>query len=532
MIQLSPNLYKTLIVWVICLLPVFKLQAQFHTEKRFEIPISKKIIQEDFQVISLKKNGVLFLARREKWHKPKMSWEMIRLDTTFKEVWKKEQKVDKLFDLTNSYYDGQQHLFFLMTRYEKKAFTVIRVNIKDGKVDEYEGKLPLKAKITKMRIAGDYVFFTGSFQSFITALRYNMLDGSTKVVPSVYSKTYNRLEVYSRSPINTGFFLMANSRKCKFKMHAFSNIVGLQPGKEFTFSGKKNLRSATLYPLSATESLILGTYSKKCQAYAQGLVTIKVKSGKSSTPRLYKFIDFKNYFNFYSPKRVKRIRKQILKKAAKGKEYTLTSRMALSEVLEAENNDDLLLIAERYWFRNKAVPPSVIQRGRLPIVDTRGEFQFNSASISAISKDGKKRWDNTIKMKGGVTSLGFEPKVRVGFKGDSIILAYMRQRREGVTPELWSKLIYQHKTLKKETKDEVVNTNENDRIYSSTNQNFIHWYGDVFLLWGEQTVVNRHALDFKARREVAFINKLRYDRTKLTKEEKKKQAKKNARRKK
>ncbi len=524
MTHLTYYIKQTLPCWLALLLS-FNSQAQFKTQERFEVPISKKLIDEDFMAISLKKKGVLFLAAREKWSENQMSWELIKLDTTLKEVWKKEKKLDKLFTPTHAYYDQQQFAYFLLTREEKKLFKIVKLNTDNGDTEVFEGKLPLRVKLAKVRIAGNYAFFTGTFNADVAALRFNMLDGSIKVVPATYSKTYNSLEIYSRASINSGFYLMQNTRNCKTRVHTFSNIVGLQAGKEIVLPRQYTIHSAHVYPLSATKSLLLSTYSRKCQPYPQGIATMLIQNGKQSRLRLHKFLDFRNFLNFYSENKIKRIRKKVMKKAAKGKEYLLGSRMLLNDVIESENNDNLLLVAERYWYRNRVVSSSVLQRSSIPRVATKGEFQFNSASISAINRQGTKLWDNTIKIKPAITVLNPEPQVKVGFKGDSIILAYMRQYREGSVPVFWSKLIHKNKTIKKETEDEAVNLKSDDQIYSATNQHFIHWYGDVFLLWGEQVVLNRKVNDMSVRREVAFINKLRYDNKKLTKKDLKKQQK-------
>lgn len=516
------NYIQQTLLYCLGLLLCFGAQAQFVTQERFEVPISQKLVNEDFMVIPLKKKGVLFLAAREKWSENNAKWELIKMDTTLKEVWKKEQKLDKLFSPTYAYYDQQQFAYFLLTREEKKLFKIVKLNIDNGEIEVFDGELPLRVKLSKVRIAGNYAFFTGTFNADIAALRFNMLDGTIKIVPATYSKAYNSLEVYGRTPINSGFYLMQNTRNCDTRVHTFSNIVGLQPGKEINLPKKYTIHSARVYPLNATKSLLLSTYSTKCQPYPQGIATMLIQNGKHSRLRLHKFIDFRNFFNFYSEKKVKRIRKKILKKASKGKEYTLGSRMLLGDIIEAENDDYLLMVAERYWYRNRVISSSVLQRSAIPRIATKGEFQFNSASVSAINRHGTKLWDNSITINPGVTTLTPQPQVRVGFKGDSVILAYMRQYREGAIPVLWSKLIYRNKTIKKETEDEAVNTHPDDQIYSATNQHFVHWYGNVFLLWGEQVVLNRKVKDMSVRREVAFINKLCYDHKKLTKKDLKK----------
>ena len=516
--------------WMTCsflmMFVILPTMAQFRVQDRYEIPLTKKLVHEEFEVVSLKQKGLFFLAKRERWRSPEVNWEMTRLDTTFKEMWKAQYQVPLLFEPIDMYYDEKQYMYFLLTRYEKKIFKILKVNIQDGQIEQFEGKLPLKATLTKLRATQDYIFLTGSFQSNITALRYNTLDGSTKVVPSVYSKTFNQIGVYTKKDINAGFFLMANSRLCHYKASAYSNIVGMQASRKLEFPKRYNFHSATLYPLNATEYLLLGTYSKRCQPYPQGIASILIKNGYQGKTRLNKFIDYRNYFNYHSPKKVKRIRERILKKAAKGKDYILGSKMALSNVIEMKNSKDILVLAERYWYRNKAIPPTALGRGSMPITQEKGNYQFNSASISAFNRRGIKQWDNTIRLKYGVTTEEMKTQVKVGFQGDSLVLAYMRQRREGVTPTLCTKFIYKHKTLKAETEEEVTNIDENDKIYASNDQHFMHWYGDVFILWGEQTVVNRYATDSQTRREVAFVNKLRFDKHKVTEKEKKKLARK------
>ncbi|OJJ17934.1 hypothetical protein BKI52_29190 [marine bacterium AO1-C] len=513
--------YSFLMVFVI--LPA---KAQFQVQGRYEIPVTRNLVQEEFEVISLKQKGLFFLAKREKWRSPEVNWEMTRIDTTLKEAWKVTYQLPLLFEPIDMYYDQKQYMYFLLTRYEKKAFKILKVNIQNGQVEKYDGKLPLKASLTKLRATQDYIFLIGSFQSNITALRYNTLDGSTKIVPSVYSKTFNQIDVFTQKDINTGFFLMANSRLCQYKASAYSNIVGMQASRKLEFPKRYNFHAATLYPLNATESLVLGTYSRRCQPYPQGIATVLIKNGQQGKTRLNKFIDYRNYFNYHSPKKVKRIRERILKKAAKGKDYILGSKMALSDVIEMENSNNILVLAERYWYRNKAIPPTSLGRGSMPLTQERGNYQFNSASVSAFNRKGIKQWDNTIKLKHGVTAEELKTQVRIGFQGDSVILAYMRQRREGVTPTLCTKFIYKHKTLKEETEEEVANMDENDKIFSSNDQHFMHWYGDVFILWGEQTVVNRYATGSQTRREVAFVNKLRFNKHKVTEKEKKKLARK------
>ncbi len=513
---------KWTLCYVFCLLLTINVQAQFTPQERFEMPVTQKRISEDFMVTSLKQKGVLFLAIREKWNDKQMSWELIRMDTTMRQVWKKGEKFDKFFSPIHAYYDQYKFVYFLMTREEKKQFKIVKLNIKNGTTEVFDGTLPLKVELKKVRVAGNYAFFTGTFNSDIAALRFNMLDGTTKIVPATYSKTYNSLDVYSHPTINSGFYLMRNTRNCNTQVHTISNIVGLQPGKTVELPRRYTLHSAHVYPLSATKSLLLGTYSIKCQPYPQGLATMLIKSGRQSRLRLHKFLDFRNFLNFYSEKKIKRIRRRALKKEAQGKEYTLRSKMLLGNIVEFENKDNLLVIAERYWYHNRVVSSSIRRPSALPRVITQGQFQFTSASISAINHNGKRLWDNTIKIKPSITTLNLKPQIRVGFKGDSVILAYMRQYRESSVPVLWSKLIHKNKTIKKETEDEVVNPNPDDRIYSATNQHFIHWYGDVFLLWGKQVVFDRKAAGIGIRKEVAFINKLRYNHKKLTKKDLKK----------
>ncbi len=518
-------------LWMTCsflmMLVILPARAQFQVQGRYETPITRDLVQEKFQVISLKQKGLCFLAKTEKWSSPQVSWQITRLDTTFKEVWQTNYQLPLLYEPIDVYYDKQRYIYFLLTRYEKKLFRILKMDITNGKIEKYDGKLPLRASITKLRATQNHAFLIGSFQYNITALRYNMLDGTTKVVPSIYSKKFNQVDVFTKENINTGFFLMANDRLCEFKASAYSNIVGVQASRTLEFPKRYNFHSATLYPLNATESLVLGTYSRKCTAYPQGIASVVIKNGQQSKIRLNKFIDYRNYFNYHSPKKVKRIREKILKKAAKGKDYILGSKMALSDAIEMENSDNILVVAERYWFRNKNAANTGSIGGPLrPLSQYNSTYQFNSASVSAFNRKGIKQWDNTIKMKHGVTSNEMKTQVRVGFQGDSVILAYMRQRREGITPTLCTKFIYKHKTLKKETEEEVTNLDVNDKIYSSNEQHFVHWYGDVFILWGEQTVVNRFAADHRTRREVAFINKLRFDRYKITEKEKKRMARK------
>ena len=520
------NIYRWTIALFLTLLAIGPVKAQFQVQGRFEVPVTRGAVQEEFEVLSLKKKGLFFLAKREKWRNPEVNWEMTRLDTTLKEVWKSAYSLPLLFDATDMYYDEKQFIYFLLTRYDRKEFKILKINTENGVIEKFEGRLPLKATLTNLKATQDYIFLIGSFQSNIAALRYNTLDGSTKVVPSIYDKTFNRIEGYTKKDINTGFFLMANTRLCQYKVSAYSNIVGMQATRKLEFPKKYNLHSATLYPLNATESLVLGTYSKRCQPYPQGIASVLIKNGQQGRTVLNKFIDYRNFFNYRSPKKVKRIRERILRKAAKGKDYILGSKMALSDVVEMENSNNILVVAERYWYRNKAVPPTSFGRASTPLTQDRGNYQFNSASITAFNRRGVKQWDNTIKMKYGVTADQLKTQVRIGFQGDSVILAYMRQRREGVTPTLCTKLIFKGRTIKEETEEEVMNLDEKDKIYSSNDQHFVHWYGDVFLLWGEQTVVNYHSDDVQARREVAFINKLRFNKHKLTEKEKKELARK------
>ena len=507
--------------------PLHQAKAQFTIEKRNAVPIDRNAPAE-YELISLKKHGLLLISVIQPWkYSNEKEFQLSYMDTTFNLIKADKYLLPFIFAQDRlTYYDEVNLMFFFAQDEASKEVSIFRLNIFSGEQKLKKFKLPVKMDVEEFHAVGDQVYMMGSVGVKHVVVSYSFVDESPKVIPSFYEDNEKMAHVQPDVGNQQIYFMMKNNlnKRCNLLVKPYSNLIGTLARMEVKEKGQRTPLNARLLPVDNKEKIILGTYSLRCTKNPQGLFIANFSGQQLLDIRYRKFIDFSNFFNYHKDKKAQRMREKIEKKESKGKEYTLNRKFIMQNDLY-KINDEYVMVIEGYYTSyqggnnlsslSRPLPSynynfynsygfNGLHRPRSPArSSTTSLNQYNYALFCGFDKDGRLKWDNVMKID-RVEQMNLSEVVEVGNLGDSLIVAYQKDE------DIYSKMIHRYKEVKKETKQELKDLYEGLEVNEFDWHKLVHWYDDVYILYGEQRLKTKVVVENQVGKLVFHITKMRY----------------------
>lgn len=523
---------KSLLYTTFLLVISTSLVAQFKPIERKEFP-TKRFNTEEFRLVSLKEKGLMLIRIDKPWQYNKQKeFQFIFLDTNFHEIKKHSHLLDyKFISNRKEYFDENKYFYYYSQSDKISKFSLFRLNIFTNKSELFEGKLPVKFEVDRITALNDEIYFLGSYKGRPIVIKYNINVRVPKVVPSFYGQDEEIQNFYPDLEHNKVYFIIENTtqKDCRLSIQSYSSLIGATE-RTFIKNDKKDITAkfATLYTIDNKQKIALGLYTDKCQSTPQGLYVSNILDKNTQKVKYYAFSDLANFFGHLKPKKVEKMKEAVINKAKKGKPYKNREKF-YPQIKLIETENEIIFILEKYntSYQNNSNPnypyptsprarASTVNRSVFyPIggVNNDNKKRFSYALFFAINKKGRKTWDNVIKIE-DVEQRGFSNIIQLGFRKDSIITAYFHKDDE----EIYSKMTRRYTTIKEETKQEITEMCKPYNVSESLTNDFIHWYGDKFLLYGLQRSKDKVQVESSAfdGKKLFHLTKLDY---KLIKEE-------------
>jgi hypothetical protein len=482
------------------------VRAQLAQSMRIEIP-SDPNEAESFNVTPLGEQGVLMTVRSGSFmdHTP-VKLDFQKYDVNLKRLWQTDYKQDIKYKPISSY-ESEHYVYHLFREYNGDQFQFLRLNLDDGIIDTFDGKLIDQLDVEQFKVMGSQAFVSGHHHGRPVVLSFSFFDRTVKVLPGLYA---NRMEISgleldeARQEVNV--LVHELRRRCKFSIRTYNYDSKLL--RTLDFDGAQNsLISGKLLPVNQQESILVGNYSTDCTPYSQGIYVSRIHHGEGGSVstvetindiQYIEFSQLQNFFNYLKPHRQQKLLAKAQKKKEEGKDYKFRYRLLVHDLKPTP--DGLTLVAEVYYpqYRGSTLAYGGYLRGG----DRYEGFRYTHAFICGFDKQGKLLWDNCFPIK-ELLSTELIEMVQVSQQNDKMVLAYPN---EG---EINTEVIQGSKILKETEKFKLKTNTDNEKVTFSAQDNLMAWYDRHFIACGFQKIAatkNSNA----GQREVFYLNKLTY----------------------
>lgn len=516
---------KLKLVWCILFWSV-SIQSFSQKITRVEIPVNGN--NTEIETIPVGDLGVLLVSKPNK-----TTFSIERYNTDFAVIWNIEGPVDSKYELLANTFDGQ-YVFLLFGKSGSSTYRIIKVNIGPGFVESFEIKPIDKFEITEFQTIGYAVFMSGMIKNESVLIYFELNTGQSKLLPTAFQGT----SVVQSIELDT--------------LNQHINVtIAVKKGKQSQIIGRSYLPDGTIYSeitatpdddysllngriqiLNDSTQLLVGTYGyRNLQSTntpaSQGFYISKFNHEDLIFTKYHSFTDFDNFFQFMSDRQQEKIERKIQKKKEAGIDVKLNYTLLVHDLVPYFGN--YLFVAEVYYpeFKYQSpgmngaynYPMGIPYRMGLynpymnnPMYTGRGNnrqlfdgFVYTHAIVAGISKEGDLLWDNSINFE-EVKSMVLRQKVKL--QNDPMGNSKLVYSKDGI---IKSNVIQENIII--DSNKELKNTslNESDKVKKTTDDDVEYWYGNHFISWGFQKIINiKNTNTGKSRRNVYYLNKLTY----------------------
>ncbi|TLV03130.1 hypothetical protein [Dyadobacter luticola] len=495
--------------------------------KRIELPLSGNMA---YQTVPLGEQGVLLISKPDRG-----TFNVQKFDAELNRVWAIDGPIESNLDYMASSYDGQA-VFLLFSKYRSTLYQIVKVNVGPGFVETFTINTLDRFEITDFKTLGYSVFMAGMVRNEPVLIYTQLTTSQTKVLPSAIkgSNAIQTVEVDTAQHLVNVCFAVKKGRQTKIVARSYEETGELYTQVTVDPEDDYSLLSGRLQVLNDSVRIVIGTYGYRnmqssANAASQGLYITKIVGNETVFTRYHSFTDFKNFFNFMNERQQEKMEKRIRKKKESGDDLKLNYRLLVHDIVP--KNKDFLLVAEvfypEYRYQNQNMMGGFGYGSMVgypfgmglynpylwnPMYGGRGYnqqvfdgFTYTHAIVADVDENGKLVWDNSLSFD-NVKSMDLREKIKVQtFSNGNSRLVYSHNGA------IRSKIIKGDQVI---DSDRVIPNEtyvEGDKVRRTSTDDIDYWYGNFYLAWGEQRIVNAAGdPQTRGRRNVFYLNKIAY----------------------
>jgi hypothetical protein len=508
----------------------FGAKAQFAQPHRYER--EQKNSDDNFQIISLKQNGLALFRERDKYKQNNKIWELIFLDTALVEKKIIELEIKERYRMIG-YEVTDRNIYFLFRTGDtnRNDLYLIDIDIKDASKTEYTIKPDIDFKLTHFITAGSNFIFGGYVNSEAVIVLFDPATNGLKVVPGFFQKDTELVDM--RTNVNKTFNIVLFDRSNRFEKKLIFKTFD-HTGKELlndmvNVDPSISLQSGLSSALEREELVIAGTWGDKSSKQSSGFFVLPINPFAEQKIQYYGFGELNHAVDYLPEKRAGKIKESARELVREGKRPSFTSYVTPFRI--QEDKDGFYLLAEvfapsssapqttnPFYYNNYYMPygsynpywsgfyyPGFSRMYRPymynPSQRNVDEVKTLATIVLSFDENGKVKWDQSLKLDEirlpAMTQVGDFARI-----GNEIVILYKQES------DIKMKRIPLDSDSPTETTQKVKTLAELDVIRSEkeSESGVRHWYGNSFYVWGYQTIRNTSS-DVRVR-DVFYINRI------------------------
>ncbi|TAF66443.1 MAG: hypothetical protein EAZ55_05810 [Cytophagales bacterium] len=477
---------KKIFIGLMCFLSSQTLKAQFVPLQEVNI-LPAETFYTDPEFINAHEKGIIYYRQEER---SQQSFNFYCLDTNFVQVWTQKMIIPPRFFERAKYYDENQYFYLLAQSTSETSLNVLKVDIETGNYTNILGDLPFRIEVVDFKVIDDEIFVVGVYKEYFSVL-LKFRDKEKAVLIPVANNKNLKIQNIHADLVNKQLLVdIYDRRNCRLLIAAYSTLLGMVKNYNLNEKSDRKLKNVNYQVLPSGNRLMVGTQVFRCTTNTQGLITqIFSNNEPKGEPSYYKFIDFTNFLKQYRPPKEERIRGRIVKKQVKSKDLILTNDMVMHKNFYTMPSYSLSTL-ENYTEEYRQMGSTGLQGRDYRVFDG---YQYRYATVCAFDAQGKKIWDNLIKIE-KLKLQQVQEVVKVGNLGDSIVLAYERDDK------ICSKMIYRYQTVRAENEQIISDLLEDKTISQYAEKKLWHLYDNYFIIEGYTTDAGREHPTFYLRK--------------------------------
>lgn len=533
----------------ICLFFLLLPFLSISQDKPLRVEIEAKYNSDSYVIIPFGENGViLFFQSTESIDKTNHKWYFTLYDTDFKEVWTKEQAVNKGFRFMFFDYSDQFLYLYLENKYSsgsKGNFQILKIDVVNSSISTFNSEISKKSTITGFKVINDVAMLSGytlpskgktisqtvlsfTLVPLITGMNlkryqpliylYDMASKTGKIVENEYpAQAY--VDGLTKDTLQSSYLLSIKNfipRKTNIMHIDEYNISGekLSTISLTTNNEKRKLNTAKVASLNQNEKVIIGTYNNNTKGnsanpafsgFSEGSNGIYVANTNNNIQQnitFYNFSKFKSFYSYLTARRTFKMIKKATKLEAKGKEILYDYKLLVHDIIERDSS--YIMIAEAYYPEYHQVHRTTFDIYGRPTTTTEMVFdgyRYTNAIIACFNKKGEILWENSFDMF-NILTFNLHERIKVLIDGEDIVLAY------NYAGDIASKVIQGNDVIESKEYTKIETSYNNDKVINDYDSDMEYWYGNYFISYGYQRIRNKQ-MD-KSRRTVFYFNKIAF----------------------
>src|SRR5215213_107285 len=182
--------------------------GQIDQPNRYEV--EQKNSDHNFNIISLREEGLILVRETEKFEDGKKFWEIVRLDSTLNSVWTDKLRLKSELNMIGyEYLPGQLFLLFRSGEAGSNNLNLLHFSLSTHEYVEYEIKHQFDLRLTHFSVAGTTAIFGGYAIEEPTVVLYSLKEKQVKVVPGFLLHDTELLDLRVNNNYKTFNVLMA-----------------------------------------------------------------------------------------------------------------------------------------------------------------------------------------------------------------------------------------------------------------------------------------------------------------------------------
>ncbi len=443
-------------------------------------------------IFPMKERGMLFQSLCKKSDHGQRFFRTEYYDTNLNLVFVDSVLVDKNMEVDNQLYEKNVNYTILREK-RGEDFIVVSFDPATHQTRVIDGEYTRKGSMRNLIIADDYMVFSSTQRKTDRIGIFNLTNGEARFADIHFDKVRDK-DIFIME--NTVIDNMVNAL-VRVKEDVYLVRIDMQGNKQkpicITSAVPQNILTASVSKAGG-KYFVTGTYTdKKKNDKAQGIYFGQLDGDYFAFIKFFNFLDLNNFTEYMSEKAQKKVERRKEKAEKQGKAYSMDYLIASHNIIEHNGY---------YYYLGEAFNPtySYVPTGRMGAMRVFDGYYYTHAVLVKFDNQGNIMWDNCFEMKPRTRPFYVKLFINAGFK-DGHMNAMFVDNKNIVSKsfdETTGLVVSDRKAEVLETDDEA------EDIKKTRSSNAQHWYGDNFLVYGDQVVKNN---DTGKRRRVYFINK-------------------------
>jgi hypothetical protein len=450
-----------------------------------------------------------------------------------------EYPVRQGFDMIGYDRDGGLlYVLFQKGKTENPEKYVLKIDLLSKNGFEFEAKNLVPSTLIEFLVLDDKAVLMGVSDSKPVMQILDLIDKSIHTVQGIFADDTKIIQVRKRTDLEAVDVVLSrkgNYRNREFLINTYDMLGNLlQEVKVDEFGeGGQEILDGVLLPDQPFQQFLAGSYGLQRASVYQGLYLMDINEFGEYQFKLYTPEDFPNFFNYLEEKLKSKRDAALANALSKGKMISFPEVFSISATRETREAyylffDHLKIVDSKGRTNSGLYSPTGFYRfDRLlrmgynptvidpfypnrPVVGTSyqiiPEYQYISAHVIKIGKEGNVLWDNAIPYN-GLTLVYPNVFAEIAVVGDEVYHAYMEDKVIKMSYLRNGQKVFENE----EFELELVNQAERIRDTNPESLKITHWYDRYFLVSGTQEIRFLNEKGLEETKEVFFLTKVLVD---------------------